>query len=409
MDNANTAESYAIFRQPIFDREKKVVAYNVEVRTFDDLGTHNKFFFNKSVTVDQHLTEKIKKIANGKKIFIHFDIDSIKKEIPLTFSEKKIGINIEDNLNKDSELRENIEKLKLKGFDLIIDGFDLKDNEGSMMNLADIFTVDFRKDTIKNKKSVLGIEDQESIKLLARDVETETDFNIALNKDFDYFQGNFFTRLDIIPTENIPSFKINLIKLLKELNKKKLNFSEIEEILKRDVALTFNLLKFMNSASLGIKTTITSINHALNLLGEIELKKWLSVMVSTSIGSDKPEELLRTSLVRAKFCEQIAEELEMKIEKNDYFLTGMFSLIDTFVGRPVLELLNDLPLKDEIKAALSGKDNHLWKVLELVKDFENGRWHEVNQSLLRAELSKVKITEFYNKAIEWSMFFEKAV
>jgi EAL and modified HD-GYP domain-containing signal transduction protein len=289
----------------------------------------------------------------------------------------------------------------------MVDGFNIDSIESPIMNLTDIFAVDFRLEKIKDKNSIFATEDKQKIKLLAREVETETDFELALSKGFDYFQGNFFTRPDIIPTENIPSFKMNLIKLLDELNKPELDFAKIEETLKRDVALTYKLFRFMNSASLGVKTTINSINHALNLLGEVEVKKWLSIMVVSSVSSDKPVELLKLSLIRAKFCELIAEELGIEDEKNDYFLTGMFSLMDTFIGRPLSELIIELPLKVNIKKRLLNEDNHLRKVLELVKDYENGRWLDVKQGILRAELKQEKITEFYNKSINWSGFLKE--
>jgi len=406
MDENLSNKNYTVVRQPIFDRNKNVIAYNIELKDINNFKNICDGEFQDFETIDKILNEDLKKISYGKKIYVHFNIDSIKNEIPLALSNNKIGINIEGTLVQDADLLAKLKKIKLKGFDLIIDGFYLKNTDSSILNLANIFTVDFRIEEMKNKKSVFNTEEQKRIKLLARDVETESDFALALDKEFDYFQGNFFTRPDIIPARNIPSFKLNLIKLLEELNKPDISLSEIEEILKRDVALTYKLFKFINSANIGIKTTIISISHALNLLGEIEVKKWLSIMVVSSISSDKPDELLRLSLVRAKFCELIAEELGFKKEKSDYFLTGMFSLMDAFVGRPLEELILELPIKKDIKIALSGTDNQLLRILNLVKDYENGDWNEVNQALMQIKLPKNKIAELYNDAIEWSNFID---
>ncbi len=404
MATTDSHKNFAFVRQPIFDRKKNVVAYHVELRHFGSNQMSSTAAPPDSRTLDHLITEGLAKISNGKKIFMHFDSDSIKKETPLAFSNDEIGINIADLTQMDREYCEKIEKMKSKGFQFIVDGYDMGDNRHSVIEYADIYTVDFRLAQFMNRDSILKGSAQQQIKLLAREVETDTDFSIALGKEFDYFQGNFFTRPDIIPTQNIPSFKMNLIKILEELNKEKLDFNEIEHILKRDVALTYKLLKFMNSASIGIKTTITSIHHALNLLGEKEVKKWLSIMVISSIGSDKPIELLRISLIRAKFCEYIASELGAEKQKNDFFITGMFSLIDAFVGRPIYELINDLPLKSEIKMALLGEENRLLSVLDLVQDYEQGRWNEVVETLEQSNISKGKIVDYYNSAIEWSNF-----
>jgi len=404
MKGLSNKNNYAIIRQPIFDSNKTVIAYNVEIKRFNKSMDMYGEDFN---DIDKKVLESINKISEGKKIFVHFGIDSILKELPLFLQKERFGIDIYTSMDDNPEIIKKLEMIKLKGIDLIVDGFNLHNAENPLLDFADIFTVDFRLEEIKNKNSIFESDEKKKIKLLARDVETETDFELALKKGFDYFQGNFFIRPDIIPAENIPSFKLNLIKLLEELNKPAMDFSKIEETLKRDVALTYKLFRYMNSASTGIKSTINSISHALNLLGEIEVKKWLSVMVVSSVSSDKPEELLKQSLIRAKFCELIAKELGMKDEENDYFLTGMFSLMDAFIGRPLNELISELPLKKEIKSALTGGDNNLKKVLELVTDYETGRWKDVKQEILQAELKQEKIIDFYRLSVEWSGFLKK--
>jgi EAL and modified HD-GYP domain-containing signal transduction protein len=199
---------------------------------------------------------------------------------------------------------------------------------------------------------------------------------------------------------SIPSYKINLIRILKEINKPTVHFNEIEKILKRDVSITYKLLRFVNSAAFGLKSTVQSIRHALTLLGEVEVRKWLSLIVLSGMGTDKPHELIRSAIIRAKFCESLAAALHYEKEMSSFFLVGMFSMVDAFLDRPMEEILDELPLKSDIKSALQGKPNRYRDVLELVLEHERGGWRNVNGVRGRLKLDEQKISTLYLEAVD---------
>ena len=241
-------------------------------------------------------------------------------------------------------------------------------------------------------------------RFLARGVETSTDFELAAEAGYHYFQGDFFGKEDMISCRNIPSYKLNLMRILKEINKPSVQFDKIEKILQKDVSITYKLLRFVNSAFFGLKTTVQSIRHTLALLGEAEVRKYLSFIVLSSIGTDKPLELIRITIIRARFCEYIASELGFKSDLSNFFLMGMFSMVNAFLDRPMEDILADLPLVSPVKTALLGRPNHFRDVLELVKDYERGDWTHLHQMTRRLKIKEKKIAALYLDAVEWGTF-----
>ncbi|MCP4148856.1 MAG: HDOD domain-containing protein, partial [bacterium] len=215
-----------------------------------------------------------------------------------------------------------------------------------------------------------------------------------------YFQGYFFSKPVIVSRTDLPSYKLNLILLLKELLRPDLNLEKVERIMQRDVSLSYKLLRFINSAAFGFHTNIRSIKHAITLIGIAEFRKWMSVIVVSQIGSEKPDEVMQQSIVRAKFCELIAEHLKMV--KADAFLMGMFSLLDTMVGRPMKELLESLPLTAEIKNALLCVPNNYKCILDLILCYERTRWQHVLELSKKFGLPLDLIPRFYMEAVKWA-------
>ena len=243
------------------------------------------------------------------------------------------------------------------------------------------------------------------MRFLAKSVETATDYKDAAEKGYEYFQGDFFNRADFVPVRNIPSYKVNLLKILKEVNKPDVRFDRIENILKKDVSITYKLLRFINSAKFGLKTTVHSIHHALTLLGEMEVRKWLSLIVLSGTGTDKPQELLKSTIIRSRFCETIAEELGIAHDLSGYFLMGMFSMVEAFLDRPMGEILSELPLDTAIKAALMGEENRFRQVLDVVLDYERGDWKNFSISADKLKLDEKKTVALYLDAVEWATLF----
>lgn len=406
-------------RSPIFDRKKEVFAYELLFKANVQDALSSKASKTTGTTkiiprgkgdpninlkgVDSLIVTGLNSITGGKKAVIHFSAEMLLDELPLVFPNNMLGIEISEEAAHARNLKSTVQKLKNSGYLLFFNDTLYNEGDIALVRLADVIGVDFRSQGL-NKRFSIFEDDVTRPRFLAKSVETPCDFSLANEKGYQYFQGDFFQKGDLIAIRNIPSYKINFMRILKEINKPQVHFDQVETILKKDVSITYKLLRFVNSAAFPIKTTVQSIRHALNLLGEIEVKKWLSFIVLSGIGTDKPVELVRQTIIRAKFCEAIAAALSLTTEMPNFFLMGMFSMVDAFLDRPITEILKDLPLDSYVKAALLGEPNRFRDVLQLVTDYEKGNWKPFGEKAEELKLEEHNIAILYLEAVEWGQF-----
>ena len=395
-----------VSRQPIFNKKKDVFAYELMFKS--DLPGSIKSMKDRKAAgddssltaIDSLLVNGLKRLSTGKRVVIHFNHQTLLSEFPLIFPSDLLGIEIREDADPENKVTEVVKKMKKAGYLVLVTERVYNEGEINLVKMADIIGVDFHSQGIQKRDSVL---DGSPIppRFLARGIENSSDFELAAEAGYHYFQGDFFSKEDMIPCRQIPSYKLNLMRILKEITKPSVQFDKIEKILQKDVSLTYKLLRFVNSAFFGLKTTVQSIRHALTLLGETEVRKFLSFIVLSSIGTDKPQELIRITIIRARFCESIASELDFKSDLSNFFLMGMFSMVNAFLDRPMDEILADLPLASPVKTALLGKPNHFRDVLDLVKDYERGNWVHLQQMTQQLKIKEKKVAALYLDAVEW--------
>jgi EAL and modified HD-GYP domain-containing signal transduction protein len=141
--------------------------------------------------------------------------------------------------------------------------------------------------------------------------------------------------------------------------------------------------------------------HALQLLGEEEIRKWVSLAVLIELGNDQPQELLRLCLLRARFSENLASKVGYKQQKSEFFFTGLFSCMDVLLGRPMEEVVEDLPIQTSIKEALLGKSNLFKTVLDLSISYEKANWMDFPSLASRLGIEESEVPEVYSNSIEW--------
>ena len=398
-----------VSRQPIFNKKKEVFAYELLFRS--DLPGSIKSIKERRaagddsslMAIDSLLVNGLKRLSTGKRVVIHFNHQTLLSEFPLMFPSDLLGIEIREDADPANKVTEVVKKMKKAGYLVLVTDRVYNEGKINLVKLADIVGVNFRSQGIQKRDAVFN-DSPLPPRFLARGIETSAEFKLASEAGYHYFQGDFFSKEDMISCRNIPSYKLNLMRILKEINKPSFQFDQIEKILQKDVSITYKLLRFVNSAFFGLKTTVQSIRHALTLLGETEVRKWLSLIVLSSIGTDKPLELIRTAITRARFCECIALVLGFKSDLSNFFLMGMFSMVNAFLDRPMDEILADLPLASPVKIALLGKPNHFHDVLELVKDYEKGNWVHLQQIIRHLKIDEKKIAALYLDAVEWGTF-----
>jgi EAL and modified HD-GYP domain-containing signal transduction protein len=293
--------------------------------------------------------------------------------------------------------------MRQQGYTLALDDFVLRKNERNpFTELVDIIKVDFMGTRPEDRKTIAEQYGRNAgIKLLAEKTETRKDFQEAMDLGFSLFQGFFFSKPVLISKRDIPGYKLTCLQVLKELNREELDFEALQKVIKRDPCLTYMLLKYLNSPFLGLRCQISSIKQALIILGDMEIKKWCSLSVLNQMGKEHPVELLRMALLRASFCESLALKVGLEGKKSELFLMGLFSFMDVILGRPLPEILEDVPLQKELKEALLGRSNAYRKIFDLVVAYERGQWPEVFLLAKDLKLQEEELPEAYAYSLDW--------
>jgi len=394
-----------VARQPIFDREQNVFAYELLFRSGLDRTSFEHMdgdTATSSVITDSFFTIGMESLTGGKRAFVNFTKNLLLNETATLLPKELLTVEILENVEPEEKVIKACKKLKEAGYLLALDDFVFEPKFQPLIDLADIIKVDFVVSDEEERKALIERVDTKRIKLLAEKVETQEEFEKSLELGYSYFQGYFFSKPATIVTKDIPGFKINNLQILYEVNQSDLDFDQIEEIIKRDVNLSYKLMKFINSSVFGFQKEIQSIKHALVLLGIGELKKWVSLITLRSMGEDKPEELAVNSVLRAKFCELLAPMVGMNSRKSDLFLLGMFSNIDAFIDRPKSDIFSELPISEDVKGALLEEKNDLRDVFEVVQSYEKGDWKTFSELSEKFKLDEKKIPELYHHTLEWT-------
>ena len=389
-----------VARQPIFDCHTRVYAYEVLYRStvcnVSDFSDGDQA--TRSVIANIFLHIGLQRITGGKKAFINFTQNLLLEEIPFKLPKDLAVIEILEDVLPEEELILACRKFHDAGYILALDDYLASSEHLSpLVEVADILKVDFRKNDDEEKRSIAERVRTSEIRarLLAEKVETQEEFQLAREIGYEYFQGFFFSKPEIVPGRDVPGYKVSYLKMLQELLRQDLQYGALEEIIKRDLSLSYKLLNYINSAYFGVRQQVTSVRHAIMLLGEEEVRRWGSLVVLSGLGKDKPQELLVTALVRANFCEALAQTMGWERKQSTLYLIGLFSLLDVFVGRPLAEILAEMPLSQEIKAALTADKNIFRELLDLVVIYEQAEFTRVQETLERLNLKPEPVAELY--------------
>jgi EAL and modified HD-GYP domain-containing signal transduction protein len=228
---------------------------------------------------------------------------------------------------------------------------------------------------------------------------------------YDYFQGFFFGRPTVVQGRTISETKLVLIQLLREVSSDEVDFDRIEPLMQRNVSLVYKLLRFINSPLFGLRSEIKSVRHAMALLGEEELRKWLCLLIVASMGGDAIPQLLVDSLIRARFGELLSTQTSLNRRKSSAFLLGLLSHLDAILHRPMEEIIAELDLEKDLASALLGRtteQNQLGLQFELIQAYERGDWIRTAAIGQELKIGTNDLSSAYVKAAEWADVAVKA-
>ncbi|BHH85385.1 EAL and HDOD domain-containing protein [Desulforhopalus sp. 52FAK] len=394
-----------IARQPILNINKRLYGYELLYR-----GTPGKMLgqvsgeqATASLLSSAFLTGDIEVISNNRLCFVNFTTDLLKNDLPLSFPKNKIVVEILEDVEPTPEIVSICSKLKDRGYTLALDDFVYDRKYEPLLELATIVKIDIRLTPLNSLVRTLNLLKHHRVKLLAEKVETEKEFILANRMGFSYFQGYFFCKPEGIKIKEISAIKLNLIRLLAEITKKEIELERLREIILSDVAISYKLLRFLNSAFFYLLQEVTTVQHGVALLGEKELRSFCLVVIVSELATDKPDELVRLALVRAKFCELLGKMTNSsETESADLFMVGLFSLLDGMLGCSMSEILEKLPITVVVKDTLQGKENRYLGFLHLAEALEKNNLSACKRYQHNLFLTDEQTHECYVEAVKYS-------
>ncbi len=294
-----------------------------------------------------------------------------------------------------------LKELKNSGFKMAIRKLAVSSFEDyrEILKLMDYIMLEHKKIDISKAKIYFG-KLYPDIKLCAGNIKTQEEFEI-LKEDGGYqlYEGEFF-RMPVTKGEvSVAPLKVNYIQLLNLVNDEDFELTRAADVIGRDTALVISLLKMVNRMS--VNSEITSIRHAAAMLGQKELKKWINAAVTNELCADKPNEITRLSLLRAKFAENLAPVFEMALYSSELFLMGLFSVLDLILERPMEQALDMVKVSKDISDALIHKDGRFAPVLDFVLQYEAANWQEVSRQMVLKDIDMEKIYDAYTNSLRW--------
>ena len=386
-------------RQPIYARDMKTVAYELLFRS----GTENRADFadGEQATAELILntfTEiGLEQIVGNLPAFLNLTESFIVNEHALALPKDRVVLEVLEDVPPTKQVLAALSVLRKDGYTIAIDDFVYSPELMPLVELADIVKVDLPavpRDELAMHVEILHRYD---VRILAEKVETQEEFEFCKDLDFDYYQGYFFCRPTIVRGKKLPLNRITMMRLISRLQSPTVGLVDIADVVRTEPTLSFNLLRFVNSAYCGLHNKVESVQQAVALAGIQRIKTMASLSLLSKAAEDKPQELLKTVLIRARMAELLAEKLH-QYRTDSYFLVGLFSAIDSLLNLPMEEALELVPVSNEVKDALTLRKGVIGMVLNCVLEYEQGNWEQVTCHTLEAET----IRNAYLQAISWA-------
>lgn len=404
-------------RQPIFDRTGNIFGYELLYRNSE----HNSFPLGTDpetatieLLINTFLTIGIDRVVGKHKSFINFSQEALTKGLIDQLDPRFVVIELLENIEITPEVLERLKALRNKGFKIALDDFTLKKENHSLLTelfeLVHIIKVDFMNtDQVQRRKIEKLTKKFRNLTLLAEKIETKEQFQEAKENGYLLYQGYYFSTPQIVTGKEIPSNYLLHFYLLKEFNEEEPSIEKISELFMHDISLSYKLLRYINSLTFNIPHEVKSITHAIMMMGLDEAKRWLRILLLRELGTEagrgREKSIIDRSLVRAKLMELLAKH-NRKQNHDEYFLAGLFSLIDIIMNKEKEEVLQELSLSNTIYETLMGEKTVITPYLELAIALESFDFVDLGKNIDAIGISEKQLMKYVQEAHHWSTAFD---
>jgi EAL and modified HD-GYP domain-containing signal transduction protein len=364
-----------IARQPIFNDKLDVLGYELLFRGRGyaaDAPIETSERATATVVLNSLTELELKRIVGKKTAWVNVSREFVLGGLAQAIPPRVAGLEISEHELLDDEMIAALRELKRGGYRLALDDFQCRPGFEPVLGLFDVVKLNMR-DLGRERlhETVERLRPYRTL-LLANQLATRPDQEFCVGIGCDLFQGDFFCRPTVVATRGISANRLTLLQVVAALRDPGLDLADVEQLIARDVALSFRMLRYVNSAFFGLRGDVRSIGQALALLGIENVRRWATLSVLASI-DDKPTELTVTALIRGRFCELAGEQLGIA-SPAELFTLGLFSVIDGMMDAPMHDVVASLPLADDLREALVSRRGQMGQLLDCVASLEAGEY-----------------------------------
>lgn len=384
-------------RQAIFDRQMEVFGYELLYR--DGTGNAANIMDGDEATarvmVNTFLELGIDQIAGNGYAFLNLTANFFLSKYYEALPTKNVILEVLESIEPTPTVLQALIQARQNGYLIALDDFILRESHRALMEHADIVKVDVLALTNEELEEQVAMFQEYPVRLLAEKVEDQGMYERCLALGFEYFQGYFFCKPQIMEGVSLSGNRMAVVLLLAKLQDPFIELGELEDLVKNDVALSVKLLRYVNSASVGLPRSVDSISQAIGLVGTDRMKQWATLLALAHTG-DKPSELMRVALIRARMCESLCPLYG--VAPGPGFTVGLFSILDAYFDCEMRQLLVDLPLAPEILNALLKREGVLGTILEEILAYERGEWGKLNNQ----QVEHGQVNAVYWESVDWA-------
>ena len=394
---------------PLFDKEMSVRAYSLFTQKSNMFlnpilqGTGSYDGATRIPGLEVIESMGIETLSADKEVFVPVNNVCIFTDIDSQCSapHESIVLLVDNSVKPEPMYVERIRELKEEGYKFAIRKLAVPQFEAyrEILLLMDYVLLDHKKIDI-TKAKIYFSSIYPNVKLCAGNIQTQEIFD-TLKEDggYELYEGEFY-RVPVTKGETeVTPLKINYIELLNTVNGEDFELTKAADIIGRDTALVISLLKMVNR--MAVNSEITSIRHAAAMLGQRELKKWINTAVANKLYADKPNEITRLSLLRAKFAENLAPAFSLAAQAPELFLMGLFSVLDLILSKPMEEALKMVQVSKEIREALVDNKGKFAPIMSFITQYECANWQEISRLMILQEIDMEQVNEAYLSSLTW--------
>lgn len=399
-----------IGRQPIFNSDMNTVAYELLFRD----GMTNRFpdvsaeYATSRMISDQFLCVPSQRIAGTHTSFINFPSRMVIDRSGEALDKDNVVIEILEDAIPGDELLQAVKEMHANGYCFALDDFTLAPEWDVFLPYISILKFDVQNNTfeqienyLQSRKSLTG-----HIKYLAEKVETKTEFIIYRDAGFTLFQGYFFCRPEVIKYKRLSQNQLAIFRLQMEAGRNKPDFRIIESLIKTDLTLSYKIMRYMKHTAYkyggNLNLSKLSLSEVLMYLGENQIRRFVAVVVLASAGNDTVNELYPLSMMRGRFCELIAEKIDEPIQAENAFMCGLFSLLDTILELPMVDLMKQIAVPQSVSNALCHQEGVLADIVALCSCYERQAWEEADRLVNALGLTNEDVVAAMREATLWA-------